>query len=236
MVAIHCDNVKKSYTHNIALDGVSCDIFEGECIILTGPPSSGKSTFLSILGGILHPNEGRVEILEQDLFALSDKNRSLFRLQNIGYVFQTHGLIESLSVLDNVLVPLRFSKVADKLAKEMATERLNQMGMLRKKDLFPSQLSQGERQLTALARAMVHNPKVLLLDEPTSNLDHHMGVLVMTIIRDLVLDHGVTAVAAIGDVRLHPFASRVFRMRLGLIVDVLGEAAIGEVPPPYLKI
>jgi putative ABC transport system ATP-binding protein len=232
MVTIRCDEVKKESR----LNGISCEIYEGECIILTGPPGSGKSTLLSILGGVLGPSEGDVEILGKNLFAISDKERSLFRLKNIGYVFQSQGLIDSLSVFENVMIPLRFIGVSDKQAKEMATDRLTQMGMLRKKDFFPPQLSQGEKQLTALARAMVNNPKILLLDEPTIYLDHHMGVLIMTIIRDLVLDQGVTAVASIGDLRLHPFATRVFRIRSGLIVDILGEAAIGEIPPPYLKI
>jgi len=229
---IRCEGVKKEGR----LNGVSCEIYQGECVILTGPPGAGKSTFLSLLGGMLQPTEGSVEVLGENLFTLSDKDRSLFRLQNIGYLFQSQCLIDSLSLLENVLIPLRFSQISDKEAKEMALERLNQMGMVGKKDLFPPQLSQGEKQLTALARAMVNYPKILLLDEPTNYLDHHMGVLIMTIIRDLVLDHGVTAVASIGDVRLHPFASRVFRMRSGLIVDILGEAVTGEAPPPYLKI
>lgn len=240
MSAIKCDGLKKTYKRNggetLALSSLSCDIQEGELVILTGPPSSGKSTLLSVVGGLVEPDEGECLIFGQNLFKMTDYERSQFRLQNIGYLFQDLKLCQSLTVFENVCVPLQLKQVAAPLAKIRALEALEQMGMLEKRDLYPSVLSQGERLLVALSRAFVTDAKILILDEPTLSLDHGRGVLVMTILRQLVLDHMTTVLACVTDVRLSPFAHRVFKMKDGQIANVFGEGEVGSTQPPYLKI
>lgn len=240
MSAITCVNLKKTYSRKTAtveaLRGLSCNIQEGELVILSGPPSSGKSTLLSIIGGLIQPDEGECLVFGKNLFKMNDQERSKFRLENMGYVFQDLKLSPSLNVFENVCLPLYLKGITKRVAKKRALEALDQMGFGSKLSLYIDEISQGEKLLVALARAFVSDPKILLLDEPTLNLDHARGVLVMTILRQLVLDHMVTVVAAIGDIRLSPFAHRIFKMKEGQISDVFGESDLHETAPPYLRI
>ena len=240
MSAIYCNDVEKAFTdrgvETVALQRLSFEVEEGELIIISGPPGCGKSALLSVLGGIIQPESGECTLFGKNLFTMSDREKSNFRLNSLGYMFQNLRLCESLTVAENISVPLKFSGGNKSDTETRVNDLLSQMGLLAKRDLLPHHLSQGERQLTALARALVTDPKVLLLDEPTINLDHQTGVLVMTLLRQLVLDHQVTVVASIGDVRLHPFAHRIFRMKEGTIVSIAGETNFEGASPPFLQI
>lgn len=205
-----------------AIDHLSLTVEEGEFIIITGPPSSGKSTLLSLMAGILKPDSGEC----------TQYNRNKY----LGIVFQKLHLIDTMTVFENVILPLQFSRVPHRLAKNRALEALHEVGMLEEKDSYPNKLSQGENQLVAIARALVPDPKILLLDEPTSFLDHQTGVRVFTLFRQLALDQLITVVCVTNDVRLHPFAHRLVKMKSGRIENIVGESLLDEIPPPLMEV
>lgn len=234
MSIVTCSQLGKTFDgENWILDNVDLQIEGEEFIIITGPPGSGKSTLLSILGGYLTETKGEVLILGQKLPMLSPTERAKFRRENLGVVFQNGRLIPSLTVLENVITPLLCSKENRKSANLMAANILSYMGMDKKKDCYLDELSGAERELVALSRALVNQPKLLLLDEPTQFLDHQTGVKVMTYLRQMAMDHQMTIISVLSDVRLFPFASRIIRMKSGKINDILGESFLDS---PFLRI
>ena len=159
--------------------------------------------------------------------------KAKFRRDNLGIVFQNGRLISSLTVLENVIAPLACGNDSKLNANLKALNVLNYMGIDKKKDCYLEELSGAELQLVSMSRALINQPRLLLLDEPTQFLDHQTGVKVMTYLRQMALDHQITIVCVISDVRLFPFASRVIRMKSGKIVDVLGESLLDS---PFLRI
>jgi ABC-type lipoprotein export system ATPase subunit len=234
MSIVSCTGLTKTFdgAHNV-LDGIDLQIEEEEFIMIAGPPGAGKSTLLSILGGYLTPTSGAVSILESNLFEMTASQRGEFRRENLGMVFQNARLIPSLTVMENVILPLACSNEARSSAELKALTAINYMGIEKKKDSYLNELSGAELQLVSMSRALVNQPRVLLLDEPTQFLDHQTGVKVMTYLRQMALDHQITIVCALNDVRLFPFASRIIRMKSGKIVDVLGESFLDS---PFLRI
>lgn len=234
MSIVACSQISKSFDgKKIALEEIELYVEEEEFIIISGSPGSGKTTLLSILEGYLTPTNGQVSVLGYNLFEMNAFQKAKFRRENLGVVFQNGRLIESLTVLDNVIAPLASSKNSKKTAYLKAMSALNYMGIDSKKNCYLEELSGSEIQLVAMSRALVNQPRVLLLDEPTQFLDHQTGVKVMTYLRQMALDHQMTIIAVLNDVRLFPFASRVIRMKGGKIVDVLGESLIDS---PFLRI
>lgn len=219
---IECIQLCKNFLNKRAVDLVSLSVEEGEFIIITGPPSSGKSTLIALMAGLLKPDSGECRVATSK--------------QHVGVVFQKLHLIESMSILENVLLPLQFSHVPYRLAKNRAMEALAEVGMEGESYTSPAKLSEGENQLVALARALVTDARVLLLDEPTSFLDHQTGVRVFTLLRQKVLDESLTIISVTNDVRLHPFGSRLVKMRSGKIEEIAGESLLDEVPPPLIEI
>ncbi|MEW6360464.1 MAG: ABC transporter ATP-binding protein [Planctomycetota bacterium] len=170
---IRLENVSKIYRKQAdeirALDGVALSVKEGEFLCIKGPSGSGKSTLLLTMGGMVRPTEGKVLVNGTDVYAVSGHERAVFRAQNIGFVFQMFHLIPYLTVVENVLVPaLAAGRRPDRKEAEALLERFNMTGRLRHK---PSELSTGERQRVAMARALLNKPKLILADEPTGNLD-----------------------------------------------------------------
>jgi len=211
------------------LEGIDLEVEGEEFIVIAGPPGSGKSTLLSVLAGYLTPTTGTVTVLGRSLFGMNATQRAKFRRLNIGVVFQKGHLISQLTVLENVTLPL----LGEKNAEEKGLSALAYMGVEGKKNLYPEELSGAEAQLVALSRALINQPRILFLDEPTQFLDHHTGMKVMTYLRQMALDHQMTIVAVLNDVRLFPFASRIIRMKGGKITDVLGESFVDS---PFLRI
>jgi putative ABC transport system ATP-binding protein len=231
---ITCNQVVKvSDAEKPLLNGIDLEIDEEEFIMISGPPGAGKSTLLSILGGYLTPTSGSVSILGKNLFQMNAFEKAKFRRENLGVVFQNGRLIASLTVLENILVPLLSSNQSKKNSTFKALNVLNYMGIEEKKDSYLDELSGAELQLVSLSRALINEPKVLLLDEPTQFLDHQTGVKVMTYLREMAIDHQITIISILNDVRLFPFASRVIRMKSGRVVDVLGDFLIDS---PFLRI
>lgn len=240
MTAIGCFKISKTYgkrgQEKRALLDVTMEIEEGEFAILAGPNGAGKTTLLAILGGFLKPDTGECYALSENLHTLSESHRAQFRSLHFGYVYQNLSLTPFFTVLENVLLPLQLNRIPAKVAEKIAEETLIQLGLEKTLSLFPEELSQGERQLVAIARAIAHKPKILLLDEPTSSLDHVASVKLLTLFRQLAIEQGTTIVMANHDDRLHPFAHRVFYLASGQIQDVVGEPVVDEPARPMLKL
>ena len=196
---INVENVTKVYRtdkiETTALDNVSLQVEEGEFVSIMGPSGCGKSTLLNIIGLLDSPTSGTVSLLDTETSALSDARLSAFRNENIGFVFQSFHLIPSLSVMDNVELPLVYRKginAADR--KKMVRDVLERLELSHRMKHLPSQLSGGQCQRVAIARAIVGNPKILLADEPTGNLDSKMGAEVMRLLHEVNKQDGRTIV------------------------------------------
>ena len=218
MRAIELRNVVKSYTLGDAevraLDGVSLDINEGEFVSIMGSSGSGKSTLLHIVGALDRPTQGAVRIFGKDVHGMGDNELAGLRGDTIGFVFQTFNLIPRLSVMENVLIPSYFAGVdrqedAGRLVKTVGLgERINHM---------PSQLSGGERQRGAIARALINDPKIIVADEPTGNLDSVNGKKIMDIFKSLN-KQGRTVIVVTHDIHIAKYANRIIRIKDGKIV------------------
>lgn len=186
---IHVENLCKVFrTEEIettALDNVSFEIKDGEFVAIMGPSGCGKSTLLNILGLLDNPTSGSYELLGQEVARLKEKDRTRFRKGNIGFVFQSFNLIDELNVYENVELPLRYLNISASERKQHVTEILKRMNISHRAKHFPQQLSGGQQQRVAIARAVVSNPKLILADEPTGNLDSRNGKEVMDLLSEL---------------------------------------------------
>lgn len=176
---------RTSEIETLALENVNLTIGDGEFVSIMGPSGCGKSTLLNIIGLLDSPTTGTVEINEVQTNAMTDKELAAFRNRQLGFIFQSFHLINSLNVLDNVEIPLLYRKVPASERKRLAQEVLEKVGLSHRMRHFPSQLSGGQCQRVAIARAIVGNPNIILADEPTGNLDSRMGAEVMEILHQL---------------------------------------------------
>jgi putative ABC transport system ATP-binding protein len=207
------------------LRGVSLEVARGETVFLVGPSGSGKTTLLSILGCILTPDRGRVEVLGEDVSRLDPEQLTALRRRRLGFVFQSFNLFPTLSALDNVRLALTMRGAGLRRAAHQAEELLGQVGLGPRARLRPAQLSSGECQRVAVARALADGPAVLFADEPTASLDAENGRAVMDLLTRLVRERGATLVVVTHDNRIFPFADRIFRLEDGRIT---GELAVGN--------
>jgi putative ABC transport system ATP-binding protein len=201
-----------------ALAGVSLEIPDGEFVAFVGPSGSGKSTLLHLIGGLDTCSSGNITVDNQDLSRASDKELAQYRNARIGFVFQTFNLHPTYTALENVAIPLIFSKVPVGERMKRAAAALEAVGMSPRARHLPNQLSGGERQRVAIARALVTNPKVIVADEPTGNLDSVNGTKVMDILGALHKEKGITLLIATHDQELAGRAQRVIAMRDGQII------------------
>ncbi len=240
MSALNCENIKKVYSskkgEKIALEEISFEVEEGELFMISGPSRSGKSTLLSIIGGLLQPTVGTVQIHGTNLFTLPEKEASEFRLRHLGYVFQNPMLIDSLTLYENIIAPMHLLGIKNKHAHTRVLEVLDSVGLSEQKEELPKNLSEAEKSLAAIARSLALLPKLLIYDEPTAHLDHSASVKILTYLKELAYDHSVTIITTITDVRLHPFAGRVAKMKEGKISMICGEGNAMESEPPFLKL
>ncbi len=197
-------------------------------LAVVGPSGSGKTTLLGLLAGLDEPTEGRVYLDGQDIFGLTEDGRAEFRLQQVGFVFQTFYLLPTLTALENVLVPLELRGAAKGLRSD-ATALLERVGLGDRLDHFPAQLSGGEQQRVALARAFANRPKILFADEPTGNLDQETGGAIVEMLEELNRDAQTTLVMVTHDLTLAERAHRVVALAGGRIVsDRAGKAGRGR--------
>ena len=168
-----------------ALNGVSFEIKDGEFVAIMGPSGCGKSTLLNILGLLDNPTEGSYQFGDTEVANLKEKDRTKFRKGNIGFVFQSSNLIDELNVYENIELPLRYLDIPSSERKARVTEMMKRMNISHRANHFPQQLSGGQQQRVAIARACVANPKLILADEPTGNLDSKNGKEVMELLQEL---------------------------------------------------
>ena len=207
----------------LALDGVSFEIQDGEFVAVMGPSGCGKSTLLNILGLLDNPTSGSYELLGQEVGKLKERERTKFRKGNIGFVFQSFNLIDELNVYENIELPLRYLNISATERKERVTAMMKRMAITHRAKHFPQQLSGGQQQRVAIARAVVANPKLILADEPTGNLDSKNGKEVMDLLTELH-NEGTTIVMVTHSQRDAGYAGRVIDLFDGRIVeDVLPE-------------
>lgn len=178
----------------VALENVNLEVKQGEFISIMGPSGCGKSTLLNLLGLLDNPSSGTITIAGTRTDTMNEKQLAAFRNKQLGFVFQSFHLINSLNVLDNVELPLLYRKVAAKERRQLAEQVLEKVGMTHRMRHFPTQLSGGQCQRVAIARAIIGNPQIILADEPTGNLDSKMGIEVMDILHNLNQQEGRTIV------------------------------------------
>jgi putative ABC transport system ATP-binding protein len=222
--AIVTDNVCRHYTMGESLiravDGISIGVPAGEFVALLGTSGSGKSSLLNLVAGLDRPTTGAVIVEGKDLAVLSRTELAQHRLRTVGMVFQSFNLIPSMTVIENVELPLRFAEVDRSRRDSLAREALERVGLIRRLDHRPTELSGGEQQRTALARALINRPRLLLADEPTGNLDSHTGTEIMNLIREFNESLGMTVVMVTHERALaERYAQRLIFLADGKLVD-----------------
>jgi len=218
---IEINNISKvfrtSEVETVALNHVSLDVKEGEFVAIMGPSGCGKSTLLNILGLLDNPTSGKYYLLGKEVGTLKEKDRTLYRKGKIGFVFQSFNLIDELNVYENVELPLIYLRVKAAQRKKMVNEILDRMNISHRARHFPQQLSGGQQQRVAIARAVVSNPKLILADEPTGNLDSKNGKEVMDLLTELNKE-GTTVVMVTHSQHDSSYASRTIDLFDGEIV------------------
>jgi putative ABC transport system ATP-binding protein len=215
--ALHLDAVRKAYPSGdqeiVALDDATLEVTAGAVLMLLGPSGSGKTTLLSIAGGLLSPTAGAVRVGGDDIASLSDRELADFRRQRVGFVFQAVNLVPFLTARENLLVVRSFGRGrVDAAAQRRADELLGELGLSDRASNLPTQLSGGQRQRVAIGRALMNDPDLVLVDEPTASLDTELGEQVLQLLRDEVTGRGVAAVIVTHDERMTGFADRVVRI------------------------
>lgn len=220
-MTICCKGIKKFYGEGenkaAALRGINLEVFDGKLTLLVGPSGSGKTTLLSIIHTILTPDEGELVILGQEVSKMNETEKAQLRRDSIGIIFQALYLMPSLTVLENVILPLTIKGENQETAKEKGVVLLKQLRIDNKIDFSPIHLSRGQQQRVAIARALINNPKIILCDEPTSALDQAAGLEFMSILRDLILSSERTVFVVTHDHRIFSFANDIININDGLI-------------------
>ena len=218
------ENLRKVFRtdeiETIALDNVSFAIEKGEFVAVMGPSGCGKSTLLNILGLLDNPTSGSYTLLGQEVSAFREKDRTLFRKGNIGFIFQSFNLIDELNVFENVELPLIYLSVKASERRRRVTEILNRMNISHRAKHFPQQLSGGQQQRVAIARAVIANPQLILADEPTGNLDSKNGQEVMELLSELNRE-GTTIIMVTHSQHDSTYAHRVLHLFDGTLVKDL---------------
>lgn len=204
-----------------ALDGVSLHVDEGEFIAVMGPSGSGKSTLLHLLGGLDQPSGGEIELAGEVVSLLSDRDATLLRRRNIGFVFQFYNLLPTLSAQENILLPLIIDGKRTKEYEDKLEDLLMRVGLTERRNHRPSELSGGEQQRVSLARALITEPKLLLADEPTGNLDSRTGNHVMELLAECAEDLHQTIVMVTHDPKAAAHADRLIFLKDGKILKEL---------------
>lgn len=224
-LALQLKGVDKSFGSGESLTTVlratDFDAKLGELLLLVGPSGCGKTTLLSILTGTLNSDQGDINVLGHRIDRLSEARRTAFRMRNIGFIFQQYNLIQSLSVVENVSVPLLIQGLSSAKAEAAARAMLTRVGLASKINERPNKLSGGQQQRVAIARALVHEPALVVCDEPTSALDRETGHHVMELLRDISRDAGRTVIVVTHDPRIYHFGDRMAEMEDGRILRVL---------------
>ncbi|MCK6605347.1 MAG: ABC transporter ATP-binding protein [Ignavibacteriaceae bacterium] len=216
---VRLENITKSFTEGEnsrkVIDNLSFDIKKGEILVLYGRSGSGKSSLLNLIAGLDNPDSGKIFINGTDITGLNETDKTVFRRKHIGFVFQFFNLIPTLTVFENLLLPLELNKTLSAEKKEQALSLLEETGLHNRKNSFPDVLSGGEQQRIAVLRALLTDPDILLADEPTGNLDFRTAKIVIDMIDRLVLGKKKTLIMATHSRELTGIATRIFSFRDG---------------------
>lgn len=222
-IVIVCKDIKKFFGEGTArveaLRGVNLEVKKGELLLLMGPSGSGKTTLISVIAAILTQDEGECLVSNLNLNKMPDKEKTHYRGQHIGFVFQSFNLIPTLTAEENVAIPLLIQGVDRITAIKKANELLQKVGIPEKAHAYPPELSGGQQQRVAIARAVIHNPDLIVCDEPTSYLDHEMGMKVMELLKSVTNEHKKTLIVVTHDPRITSFADRIAHLEDGRIVN-----------------
>ncbi len=214
-----CRHYQMGQTLIRAVDGINLSVASSEFVALLGSSGSGKSSVLNLIAGLDRPTAGSVVVQGRDLAQLSHEELAKYRLQGVGMVFQSFNLIPSMTIAENVELPMRFAEVERSKRDSLTREALTRVGLQARMDHRPSELSGGEQQRAALARALINRPQVLLADEPTGNLDSHTGIEIMNMVRDFNQQLGMTVIMVTHERALaERYAQRLIFMADGKVV------------------
>jgi len=216
---IELENVSKRYGRQAVLDGASVTVERGQFVTVMGRSGSGKSTLLRLIGGLEAADSGLVRVDDTDLTALTETERARRRRHGLGFVFQSFNLIPTLTVAENVELPLALNDVAPEKARRLRSELLEDLGLADCADRFPEDISGGEQQRVAIARAVIHEPKLVLADEPTGNLDAETAQHVLELLRRTCGERNATLIVASHSADLAARADRVVTIRAGRIEE-----------------
>ena len=222
---LSCRNLGKRYEQGPesveVLSGLQLELFPGQRVAIVGSSGSGKSTLLNLLGGLDTPSEGSVWLAGEELSALNEKDRGLLRNRALGFVYQFHHLLAEFTALENVCMPLLIGRTPIPEARQRASALLQRVGLGHRLEHKPAELSGGERQRVAIARALVNEPALVLLDEPTGNLDSNSSAEVLDILRTAVDKDNQTVVIVTHDAKAASYADRVVFLADGKLVNEL---------------
>lgn len=233
------EQVSKGYHEgdrwHAVLHAVDARFAQGETIALMGKSGSGKSTLLNLVSGIDTPDSGDIRVAGQSLVQMNERDRTLFRRRTVGFVFQFFNLVPTLTVLENVLLPLELNGTTGTVARKMASDLLAQVGLEQRGNAYPDRLSGGEQQRIAIARALVHAPPLILADEPTGNLDGDTSDQVLALLERLVRQTGKTMLMVTHSLEVAAVADRVLHLRDGRLVPAPPIAALdNRIAPPVV--
>jgi putative ABC transport system ATP-binding protein len=209
-----------------AMRDVSWDVYAGEMSLIVGPSGCGKTTLLSVVAGILDADAGSVTIFGSEVSAMRDRAKTRFRAKHIGFVFQQYNLLPALTAAENAAIPLVIAGWSKSRAVNRAKEVLTSLGMGKKTESLPNQLSGGQQQRVAISRALVHEPSLIVCDEPTAALDHETGLSVMQLLQEAAVKPDRAVVVVTHDNRVFHFGDRIAHMDDGRIVQVEEKAKV----------
>jgi putative ABC transport system ATP-binding protein len=220
--AVQCRDLRKDFgegpTRVEVLRGVNFEAFQGKLTFLVGPSGCGKTTLISVVAGLLDSGGGKVELFDQNVEQFSSRERILFRRKNLGFVYQQYNLLPALTATENAAVPLLAAGVRRREAMDKSKALLVKLGLEKRLDALPARLSGGEQQRVTLARALVHEPRLILCDEPTASLDHVTGEGVMELLADNAVQPDRAVIVVTHDTRVFHYADHIAHMDDGRIV------------------
>jgi len=204
-----------------AVDGVSLTINPGEFVGLVGPSGSGKTTMLAMIAALLNPTAGKVLLEGNDLSKMGEAQRLKYRREKIGFTFQSNNLVPYLTVQENIELMLRINNIYNQPCKERSMEMMERLGIYETRNKLPGQISGGQKQRVSIARSLIHNPSLVLADEPTASLDTERAYQVVETFADLIHEEGKAGIMVTHDLRMCQFVDRIVQMRDGKIESIL---------------
>ena len=220
--AVTCQSVKKTYGDEEALvealRGIDLNVNTNELLMIVGPSGCGKTTLLSVISGILTFDSGTCSVFGKDIGSMSESEKTAFRKEYIGFIFQALHLIPTWTALENASIPLILNGTNEEEAFQRGEEMLKRVGLEHRKQALPSHMSGGEQQRVAICRGCVHEPRLIICDEPTSTLDSRTGIQVVELIKEVAVSENKAVIIVTHDARIFDFADRILQMEDGRII------------------